>query len=609
MRQRNRTTASRPAPVRAAGRCRAASIVVSIAATTFWWSAAVLSGGCGEERAPGPASAGPEGRSPALPGAGDRGPAGADGVPWLAVRADAGISFRHVSGARPGRHLMPEIIGGGAALADLDGDGKLDAYLVQSGDLDATPGDAGRNRVYRNRGDGTFEDRTSGSGADDPGYGMGVACGDVDADGRVDIYVTNFGPNALLRNSGGFRFDDVTTASGTGDPEWSTSAGFLDYDRDGHLDLFVCNYIRWTRGSELTCYNLMGTPDYCLPTNYNAPARDTLYRNRGDGTFEDVSAAAGIAARAATGLGVVAADFTGNGLIDLFVANDAMPDHFWLNRGDGRFTDEALLVGVAVNLDGKATASMGVSIGDLHGSGRPDLIVCNIRHESDALFRNTGKGFVDITAASGLGSISRAYTRWGMGLVDFDNDSLLDLYQANGRVMRQDESATEDPYAEVNVLFRGTPGPRFTEVRPRGGTVPPVIGSSRAAAFGDVDDDGGIDILLVERDGPARLLRNAVPDRGNWLLIRVEDRHGRDALGAVVTMEAAGRTVRRDVIAAWSYCASNDPRVHVGLGSETHGRDVTVRWPDGSLEQYGSLSANSVHRVRQGEGRTADPDR
>jgi hypothetical protein len=388
-----------------------------------------------------------------------------------------------------------------------------------------------------------------------------------------------------------------------GSSGWSTSAAFLDYDGDGFLDLFVVHYLNWQRSAEVECYSLTGVPDYCSPRTYDLPSSATLYHNNGNGTFTDVTDRAGLRAAVGNGLGVVAGDVDGDGRIDVFVANDGTPNQLWLNRGGGRFEDAALAMGCAVDLDGKPKAGMGVHMADVDDDGDLDLLVVNLDGESDSFYRNEKTFFRDDTAAVGLRTISRPFTRFGTAMLDFDNDGLLDVYEANGRVGRQSELFSSDPYAEPNLLFRGVTGPRFEEVKPRGGTSSLLVGTSRAAAFGDIDNDGGIDIVVVNRDGPPYLLRNVVRGRGHWAMLRVLDEHGRDALGAEVTMTVGSRAIRRDVRAAYSYLASNDPRVHVGLGTQTAVRDVRVRWPDGKRERFGDAGVDRVVVLRRGAGR------
>jgi hypothetical protein len=521
--------------------------------------------------------------------------------PWLEdIAARAGIDFVHRSG-HDSRHYLPEIMGGGAALFDMDNDGFLDLYLVQSGNL-LNPAAGGGNRLYRNRGNATFEDVTEGSGAGIRGYGMGVAAGDFDNDGYTDLYVTNFGSNVLLKNDGHGHFVDVTAKAGVAASGWSTSAAFLDYDGDGALDLFVARYLNWRPSAEVECFSLTGVPDYCSPASYDLPSPSMLYHNNGDGTFTDVSARSGVTSAVGNGLGVVAADFDGDGRIDIMVSNDRTPNHLWLNQGSGRFRESALALGCALDQDGVAKSGMGVDAVDVDDDGDLDLLVVNLDGESDSFFRNQGRFFVDDTVSVGLRTPSRRFTRFGTAFRDFDNDGNLDLYEANGRVGLQSERYSSDPYAEPSLLFRGVAGPRFEEVAPRGGTRPLLIASSRAAAFGDIDNDGGIDVVVVNRDSRPFLLHNVVQARGHWMMFRVLEQHRRDALGAEVTMTVGSRTIRRDVRAASSYLASNDPRVHVGLGAATTVQNVTVRWPDGVRERFGDMAADRIAVLRRGSG-------
>ena len=387
--------------------------------------------------------------------------------PWFEeVAAARGINFVHRSGHEK-RHPLPEIMGGGAALFDMDGDRDLDILLVQSGRIDAPPGTPAGHRLYRNRGDGAFDDVSEGSGvAAVPGYGMGVATGDYDNDGDVDVYITNLGANVLLQNDGKGRFADVTRTAGVAGSGWSTSATFADLDADGDLDLFVTRYLDWRIEIERECYSLTGIADYCSPKNYDAPTSDLLFRNNGNGTFTDISRAAGLTAAVGNGLGVIADDVNGDGRLDLFVANDGTPNHLWINLGSARFAESALMAGVAIDQDGAPKAGMGVHAADLDDDGDNDLIVMNLDTESDSFFRNEGRFFVDDTVKVGLRVVSRRFTRFGVALLDFDNDGLIDLYEANGRVGLQAETFATDPYAEPNLLFRGVAGGRFEEVTP-----------------------------------------------------------------------------------------------------------------------------------------------
>ena len=521
---------------------------------------------------------------------------------WFSEEAAIrGITFHHQTGFA-GRHLLPEIVGSGAALADFDGDGDLDAYLVQSGSLyDLEPGvEQPTNRLYINRGDGTFEEADNAHGADDQGYGMGVAVGDYDNDGDIDLFVTNVGPNALYRNDGHGNFEDVSTQSGLNDPGWGTAAAFVDLDGDRDLDLFHANYINWSEVTELQCF-ISGVPTYCPPQNYQSAAVDRLFRNNGDGSFTDVSLEVGLNRAFGNGFGVVTGDFDGDGNIDIFVANDMMVNQLWLNRGSFQFDEEAMLRGVAVDEYGVAKAGMGVASGDIDDDGDIDLLVVNLQGQTDSFFRNEGDYFADATSALGLASSSRRYTRWGVVLTDFDNDGRLDLYEANGRV-DPSTAYTNDLRAEPNVLFRGTSSGKFVEIDPKGGTKQPLIHSSRGTAVGDVDNDGGLDLLVVNRDGPAYLLMNRVPNRGNWIRFKVLSREGRDAYGALVTAMVGPNEINRRVQPEGSYLDSNDPRVHFGLGHELQVHKVEVLWPSGEIEAFGDFDAGYIVYLREGEG-------
>ena len=521
-------------------------------------------------------------------------------APWFVDEARLrGIDFQHRSGF-DGTPMLPDIVGGGAALADVDGDGDLDAYLVQSGRL---PGrgeqPAPGNRLYLNRGDGTFEEVDDiGDGAD-TGYGMGVAAGDYDNDGDVDLYVTNYGPNALLRNAGDGTFMNVAASVGVADPGWGSAAAFLDLDADGDLDLFVVNYLNWSPAVERDCYD-RGSPTYCAPTTYAAAAPDRLFRNNGDGTFSDISVQAGLAKAYGNGLGVVGADFNRDGMMDVFVANDRNVNQLWMNQGSLRFADQAADWGCAVDEHGMAKAGMGVAAADVDDDGDSDLLVVNFEGETDSFFRNEGAWFSDDTAVVGLGAVSGRHTRFGVVMADFDNDGVLDLYQANGKV-DGNPSAVPDAFAEPNVLYRGRSAQpiRFEAVQPPGGVAEPLVHTSRGVAVGDVDNDGGLDMLVVNRDGPAYLLINRAPARSNWVRFRVLTASGRDAHGTTVSVQVGERRIHRDVQPAASYFASNDPRVHFGIGERSQVTEVSVLWPGGAVQTFGDFEAGHTWELHQ----------
>jgi hypothetical protein len=531
--------------------------------------------------------------------------------PWfeeIAVRAK--LDFRHSSGHST-RFYMPEMATGGVGLLDFDGDGLLDVFCVNGGSLDPAATHRPGNKLYRNLGNWKFEDVTDRAGVGGHGeYGMGCACADYDGDGDTDIYVTNLGENTLYRNNGDGTFTDVTRQAGVADEAWSTSSAFFDFDGDGNLDLIVANYLKWSRETEVNCYSRGGLPDYCSPLNYKSPAMDTLYHNRGDGTFENVTLTAGLDKAYGNGLGVVCADFNRDGRIDIFVANDGMPNQLWINQGNGRFVDEAMIRGCAVSAFGMPRAGMGVAAVDILQHGWLDLFVTHLVGEGNGLFVNTNGYFTDTIILKGPNSASLPYTGFGVGFADFDNDGNLDLYVANGRVkLGARDLDSNDPYAEPNSLLRGTGRGQFEEVIPQGGVSPPLIATSRGAAFGDLDNDGGIDIIVINRDASAHLLRNAVRHRGRWITFSFLDHKGRNATGATVRLESGNNTFWRQVQPHQSYCSSNDPRVHFGLGSAQTVNRVIVRWPTGAEEEFGPFDANDFYKVREGSGMRTDGHR
>ncbi len=548
----------------------------------FMFACVTIPAGCGGD--PAPAHLPPSGTAPC----------------FTDVSAESALEFRHHSGAS-GKFLLPEIMGGGGAFLDYDGDGWLDVYLVDS---------AGHNQLYRNARDGRFVDVTAAAGVAGAGYGMGCAAGDYDNDGDVDLYVTNLGPNILYRNNGDGTFSDVSAATGTGDPSWSTSSAFVDYDADGDLDLFVANYVAWAADSPAftgkRCYAPSGAPDYCSPQAYAAPSTATLYRNNGDGTFSDASAEAGIRARAGTGLGVVCSDLNGDGWTDIYVANDQMASFAWINSGDGRFTESAVQMGCAVDEQGRSQAGMGVVSADIDDDGDFDLWKVHLHRESHILYVNQGGYFLEGTSRYGLAAATRRFTGFGTALFDYDHDGLLDIFVADGRVqIVADVTRTDDPYAETNQLLRQISPGRFEDVTASAGPAMNLVENSRAAAFGDCDNDGDVDILVVNRDGPLRLLRNDAPKRGGSVYLRVLDRHGRDAHGAFVRCTVGGRTRSFEVQSAYSYCAANDPRIHVGLGEASRIDRVEVGWPEGPrgqpMDVFGPIPAGGVVTIRQAE--------
>ena len=540
------------------------------------------------------------------------GPAAAGEPVFHDAAAELGLEFRHFNGMT-GEFLFPEMTGQGGAFFDYDDDGDLDVYLVQGGLLspgktlaDAiAPPPAGTppgDRLFRNDlgagpgGAPRFVDVTARSGLAANGYGMGVATGDVDNDGWVDLYVTNYGANELWINRGDGTFVEETEVRGVADSSWSTSAAFADLDADGWLDLYVVNYVDFDVVRNPTCYATSTRRDYCGPSAF-PPLSDRLFLNRGDGRFAEATSQRLASYRSGPGLGVAAADFDGDGRMDLFVANDGAENQLWRQRADGTFADDSLFAGVAVNRQGRPEASMGVAVGDFDLDGDFDLFLTHLMGETNTLYLNDGGLFEDRTLESGLAAPSSPYTAFGTLPVDFDNDGDEDLLAVNGAVrILEAQAAAGDPYPlkQPNQLFENRGG-RFVEVGPMAGPSFAIPEVSRGAAAGDVDNDGDVDVLLLNNNGPARLLLNHAtspspspsPSPSRWTGWDVRSPSGRPAIGArVVTRPAAGPALHRRVATDGSYCAANDPRTLAGLGSSDNVHEVDVIWPDGKTTRF-----------------------
>ena len=545
----------------------------------------------------------------AVVGAGQRGAdATSTAVTFRDIAPAAGVVFRHVNGASPAKHFA-ETMGSGGLFFDYDGDGWIDIFLVDGGSqADPAIGRTARHRLFRNRQNGSFEDVTAKSGIRHGGYGMGACAGDYDNDGRIDLYITNASANALYRNAGSGSFTDVTAAAGVGSTRWASSCGFLDFDRDGDLDIFVTNYVTMGKNANRVCRG--GTPAvrvYCHPLNFEG-TQNTLYRNNGKGTFTDVVAQAGIATFRGNGLGVAVADYDDDGLVDVFVANDAVPNFLFHNDGKGRFTETALGAGVAVATDGQARAGMGTMFGDYDGDGRVDLVVTNHETEMHSLFRNLGGGlFADATVPSGVGPATVPYVGFGVVFFDYDNDSDLDLAEVNGHVIDNVAQVRNGGrYAQKRLLLQNTGG-RFRDVSAQSGPAFAAESVGRTLASGDIDNDGDLDLLVTNNGGRAELLRNDGGNRANGLLIRLAgEKSNRDGIGARlrITLGTSGgtRTLVRDVASGGSYQGQNDLRVHVGLGDRTRAERIEIRWPSGLVEQITDVPANQIITVREGQG-------
>ncbi len=530
-----------------------------------------------------------------------------ESVAWFTdVTADVGLDFVHNSGATGGL-LLPEIMGAGVAFLDYDGDGDLDVYLVNGGLVTADHAPP-INRLYRQEADGTFVDVTAESGLGDAGNGMGVAIGDIDNDGRVDVYVTNYGLDTLYRNRGDGTFTDITEAAGIHVPGWSASAAFVDYDRDGFLDLYVTQYVDFDPSRR--CFTPTGKPEFCGPKVF-PPVPDVLLHNDGDGTFTDVSLAAGIADRAAAGLGIVCQDFNDDGWIDLYVVNDAYPNFLWINETDGRFCEAAVSLGAAYNLHGEAEAGMGVVAADLDNDTLADLFVTHLSFETNTHYRNLGPGvgFVDVTGETGLAADSMPYTGFGVAAFDLDLDGDDDLVVVNGRVNRLQPlpgAWVEPPWdvlAEPNLVYLNDGTGSFSPAGPGASAFCDPIEVTRGLAVGDVDSDGDIDLLIGNVQGPARLYRNDTPRLGHWLSVRVVDpRLNRDALGARITLWCGERRLVKTARRSCSYLSSVDPRVHFGLGPAARVDRIDVRWPDGLHETFPGSEVDRMVELARGTG-------
>lgn len=548
--------------------------------------------------------------------------------PWFVeVDPSSGFDFVHFNGMS-GKLYFNEMVGPGGALLDFDRDGDLDIFVVQG---TMQPPEAGletatfpprhdppfSDRLYRNDssdGNWSFVDVTTESGlaamalAEGPsrGYGMGVASGDIDNDGFLDLYVTRMGSNQLLHNQGDGTFRDITAAAGADDTRWSVSATFVDYDRDGWLDLFVGNYVEFTLASNKQCRAATGRADYCGPLSY-ASEPDRLLRNLGDGTFEEVTRRSGLHREFGGALGVVAADLDLDGWMDLYVANDGVANQMWINQGDGTFSNEAVFSGSALNQQGHPEAGMGVDAGDVDNDGDEDLFLAHLSKETNTLYRNSGRGqFQDATLQAGLANPSWEATGFGTAFFDADNDSWLDILVLNGAVKILEDLASQgDPYPlhQQNQMFHNLGDGLFEEITDVAGKAFEYSEVSRGAAFGDLDNDGDTDILLANNNGPARLLENRSSSGNAWLGLRAVGVGGRDMLGAWIEIRReSGSSLWRRVGTGGSYASARDPRRLVGLGDQADVVAVRVSWPDGTREEFPIDEVNRYHVVEQGRG-------
>jgi hypothetical protein len=533
------------------------------------------------------------------------------------VTDELGIDFVHDPGPVGETYPLPQTIGSGVALFDYDGDGRLDLYLLNNGGPNGRP-----NQLYHQKEDGTFVNVSTGSGLDFSDYCMGVAIGDVNNDGRPDVLVTTYkGGVRLFLNQGNGKFRDVTKESGLDNPTWATAAAFLDYDRDGLLDLVVVNYVDFD--PDWKCTATRGKADYCSP-NVFPPLISRLFHNCGakDGVvrFEDVTLKSGLGKQPGPGLGVICADFNGDGWIDIFIANDGKPNHLWINQKDGTFKEEGVLRGVAVNGMGQAQSGMGVGLADVDGDGLLDLFITHLTSEQHTLWKQGPRGvFRDSSAAAHLTSPRWRGTGFGTTLADLDNDGWPDAVVVHGRVSRGTGPIFAPlgehwgSYAERNQLLANDGSGHFVDISPSNNALCGTPNVARGLAVGDIDGDGGLDLVVTCAGGRARVLRNSAGGRGHWLMVRAVEKGGkRDALGAELTVRAGDRRVMRVVRTADSYFSASDGTAHFGLGKAETYDEVEVLWADGSRERFSGGRADRRVELRQGTGQavpTQDKDK
>ncbi len=519
------------------------------------------------------------------------------------VASQSGITFKHVLSAE--KKYIVESMSGGVALFDYDNDGYLDIYFVNSLTVDLVKSrQNSRSILYHNNLDGTFTDVTNRSGLGDIGFGMGVAAGDYNNDGLIDLYVTCLGPDHLFKNNGNGTFTDVTTKAGVSDSRWSTGAAFVDYDNDGKLDLFVANYVDFDLdhlpefGQGRTC-QFKGVPVQCGPRGLPG-AGDSLYHNNGDGTFTDVSKKAGVSdPNGYYGMGVICSDFDGDGLVDIFVANDSTPNFLYHNNGAGTFKEIGFISGTAVNGSGKEQGCMGVTLGDYDHDGMLDLFITNFDDEYNTLYHNDSRGsFSDVSYAAKVAAVSLPYVGWGTKFFDYDNDGWVDLFVANGHAYPQ-----RDHYRQRMLVHHNNRDGTFDEVAAQLGSSLVENRVSRGVAFGDIDNDGDVDIVVNDLDGSPQLFRNDGGNANSSILIRtIGVKSNRDGIGARVKVVVGGVTLVDEVRSGGSYISQNDLRLHFGLEQRTKIDLVEVHWPSGVIDKVSDLAANKIITVKEGKG-------
>ena len=530
-------------------------------------------------------------------------------VQFTDITTAAGITFRHV--ASPEKKYIVESMSGGVALFDYDNDGDLDIFFVNSLTVDLVKSKGKtRSALYRNDGDGKFTDVSAKAGLSDIGWGMGVAVGDYNNDGFEDLYVTCLGSNHLFKNNGDGTFTDVTRRAGVDDPRWSTGASFFDYDNDGHLDLFVSNYVDFDInnlpefGKGKSC-EYKSIPVQCGPRGLKG-AGDSLFHNNGDGTFTNVSKRAGVDdPNGFYGMGVIASDFDDDGLIDLFVANDSTPNFHYRNKGNGTFEEIGFTAGTAVNENGSEQGSMGVTVGDYDHDGKLDLFITNFADEYNTLYHNDGSNsFTDVSFAAKVAAVSLPYVGWGTKFFDYDNDGWVDLFVANGHVYPQLPN-----YLQPKLLFRNNRDGSFSEISAQFGKVLTELRASRGVAFGDIDNDGDIDLVIVDLDGSPQLLRNDGGNANNSILVKtIGVKSNRSGIGAKVKVVAGDLTQIDEVRSGDSYLSQSDFRLHFGLEQRTKVDLIQVRWPSGVVDKITGVGVNRIVTIKEGQGKIAEKE-
>jgi len=530
-------------------------------------------------------------------------------VQFTDITAAAGITFRHV--ASPEKKYIVESMSGGVALFDYDNDGDLDIFFVNSLTIDLVKSKGKtRSALYRNDGDGKFTDVSAKAGLSDIGWGMGVAVGDYNNDGFEDLYVTCLGSNHLFKNNGDGTFTDVTRKAGVDDPRWSTGASFFDYDNDGYLDLFVSNYVDFDInnlpefGKGKSC-EYKSIPVQCGPRGLKG-AGDSLFHNNGDGTFTNVSKRAGVDdPNGFYGMGVIASDFDDDRLIDLFVANDSTPNFHYRNKGNGTFEEIGFTAGTAVNENGSEQGSMGVTVGDYDHDGKLDLFITNFADEYNTLYHNDGSNsFTDVSFAAKVAAVSLPYVGWGTKFFDYDNDGWVDLFVANGHVYPQLPN-----YLQPKLLFRNNRDGTFSEISAQFGKVLTELRASRGVAFGDIDNDGDIDLVIVDLDGSPQLLSNDGGNANNSILVKtIGVKSNRSGIGAKVKVVAGDLTQIDEVRSGDSYLSQSDFRLHFGLEQRTKIDLIQVRWPSGIVDKVTGVGVNRIVTIKEGQGKIAEKE-